>query len=55
MKESALGYILKGLFAGLSVYAFIGWIFTRKTAASGGYIVKFLIFLAVLAVLIVLA
>ncbi len=45
MKESVLSYILTGLFAGLSVYSVTGWIFTRRTAAAGGYIVKSAIFL----------
>jgi hypothetical protein len=52
MKELVLLYILRGFFAGLSVYSVIGWIFTRRTAAAGGYIVKSAIFLGILSALV---
>lgn len=45
MKERFFA-VMSGFFAGLSVYFFIGWIFTRKTRMGKRYLLICLLFAA---------
>lgn len=51
MKEK-FSAILLGLMAGLIVYSFIGWMFTKKSSAGRRYIIQLVLFLLIFGLLI---
>ncbi|MCM8820952.1 MAG: hypothetical protein NC932_03275 [Candidatus Omnitrophica bacterium] len=53
MKENLFA-VISGIIAGLVVYSFIGWVFTRKTSIAIRYIIIFFLSLILLVLVVML-